>query len=72
MTESIQDVKARYEQQVMETPGVTSMGIGRNAKGETAIIIGIEEDREKIRTALPKELDGHPVEIQVTGPVHAR
>jgi hypothetical protein len=72
MTESIQEVKAKYEQQIIETPGVISMGIGKNAKGEIAIIIGIEHDSEKIRAALPEELDGYPLEVQVTGPVRAQ
>ncbi len=72
MTGSIQEVKAKYEQQIIETPGVVSMGIGKDARGEIAIIIGIERESETIRAALPKELDGYPVEVQVTGPVRAQ
>ena len=72
MAGAIQDVKAKYEKQIIETPGVVSMGIGKDAKGQTAIIIGIEQDSDKIRAALPKELDGYPVEVQTTGPVRAQ
>ena len=72
MTGAIQDVKAKYEKQIIDTPGVVSMGIGKDAKGQTAIIIGIEQDSEKIRAALPKELDGYPVEVQTTGPARAQ
>ncbi len=72
MTDAIQDVKAKYEKQIIATPGVVSMGIGKNAAGDTAIIIGIEKDSEKTRAALPKELDGYPIEIQTTGPARAQ
>ncbi len=72
MTGSIQEVKAKYEQQIIKTPGVVSMGIGQDAKGNIAIIIGIEHEGEQIRAALPKELEGYPVEVQVTGPIRAQ
>ena len=47
MTGSIQEIKAKYEQQIIETPGVVSMGIGKDADGKIAIIIGIEHESEK-------------------------
>ncbi len=72
MTGSIQDVKAKYEQQIITTPGVVSIGIGKNAAGNSAIIIGIEQEDETVKAALPKELDGYPVEIQNIGPVRAQ
>jgi hypothetical protein len=72
MTGSIQEVKVKYEQQIIETPGVVSMGIGKDAKGNTAIIIGIEQESEGIRAVLPKELDGYPVEVKATGPARAQ
>ncbi len=72
MTGSLQEIKAKYEQQIIETPRVVPMGIGKDADGKIAIIIGIEHESEKIRAALPEELDGYTVEVQVTGPVRAQ
>lgn len=68
----IQVVKDRHAQELMEQPGVVSVGIGIGTDGKPAIIVGIERDDASIRNALPRELDGHPVEVQVVGTVRAR
>ncbi len=69
---SIKDVKAKHAARVMELPGVVSVGIGKGADGNPAIMIGIERESDEVRASLPKELDGFPVEVQVIGPIKAQ
>jgi hypothetical protein len=72
MPPSIQEVKARHEARLMEKPGVVAVGIGRDADGRQAIIVSLDRERPDTRAAMPEELEGYPVRVQVTGPVRAR
>jgi hypothetical protein len=70
--QDIQSVKARHAAELMERPGVVSVGIGMGSGGQPAIIIGIERDDPSIKNTLPMEIEGHPVEIQVIGSIQAQ
>jgi len=72
MPATIQQVKAKHETRLMAMPGVVSVGIGRNADGQPVIVVGLDRERPETRTTVPQELEGHPVRIEVIGPVRAQ
>ncbi len=71
MESSIQQVKAQHEAELMAIPGVVSVGIGKNKKGEPAIVVGVEKERKEILSAIPQDLNGFPVEIRPVGRIVA-
>lgn len=72
MAVSIQETKARHTDALMDTPGVVSVGIGLDEKGEECIVVGLDRDDVTIRQALPEKLDGYEVRIQVVGKIKAQ
>ena len=69
-------VKERYEESLMNYPGVVGVGLGlRQLKGsltdEVAIIVMVRQKRGlddlEAEEVLPRELDGVPVDVQETG-----
>ncbi len=71
MQTSIDEVKAKHESRLMRISGVVSVGIGQDAERKAVIVIGVESDDIRIKSALPEELDGYPVKIQVMGKIRA-
>jgi len=72
MKGTIQEVKTRYQGQLMELPGVISVGIGKNDQGKPAIIIGLDGKEHESAKQIPETLDGYPVVTQDIGPVRAQ
>jgi len=72
MPPSIQETKARHEARLMAHPGVVSVGIGRDADGTEVIVVGLDRERPEARAALPRELDGYRVRVQIIGSVRAQ
>ena len=72
MPPTIQDVKARHAPEFMRLPGVVSVGIGRDADGAPVIVVGLDRDRPETRAALPPQVEGHRVRIEVVGRVQAQ
>lgn len=70
--ESIKNVKTKHELRLMSTPGVVSVGIGQDNKGQSAIIIGVENQDKLDKMTLPEELDGYPVKVQIVGTIRAQ
>ena len=64
--------QAKHASQLLEQPGVVSVGLGRDDSGNPAIIVGLEAPRPETEAALPHSLDGYPVITRVVGPVRAR
>jgi hypothetical protein len=69
---SIQEVKKKHEAKLMALPGVVSVGIGRDKDGNPAVVVGLDGSRAEIKGKIPAQLDGHPLIIQVIGPVRAQ
>lgn len=67
MPATIQDVKARYAPEFMRLPGVVSVGIGRDSGGTLVIVVGLDRERPETRAALPQQVEGHRVKVEVTG-----
>ena len=69
---TIHEVKKQHTQELMAIEGVQSVGIGNNAQGQVAIIIGLDKSRPEIQAKLPTELDGYPVEVRIIGSIEAQ
>jgi len=69
---SIQDVKKKHEAKLMSLPGVVSVGIGLNPSGRPAIIVGMDKSRPEVQAQIPSQLEGHPLIVQILGPIKAQ
>jgi hypothetical protein len=69
MTPSIQEVKAKHEQRLMDIEGVVSVGLGKDKNGNLAIIVGVDRPVAELTNPLPQTLDGYPVIVQVVGTI---
>jgi hypothetical protein len=76
-----QAVKARYEQELMNYPGVVGVGVGLRRRGgrleeQVCIVVMVREKRHAADLSpdelLPGELDGVPVDVQETGILRAQ
>ncbi len=69
---AIKEVKAAHEMRLMNIEGVQGVGIGQQEKGNgLAIKVYVDNKTKSLQEKLPKELEGHPVEIDVSGEFHA-
>ena len=69
---AIEEVKAAHEMRLMNIEGVQGVGIGQQGKGDgLAIKVYVDNKTKSLQEKLPKELEGHPVEIEVSGEFHA-
>jgi hypothetical protein len=62
-------VKQLHEHKLMAIDGVEGVGIGKNRIGDDAILVYLR-DQGAIKF-VPREIDGHPVEILITGQIDA-
>ena len=72
MTPSIEEAKAKHTGRLLELPGVVSVGIGLDAEGRPAIVIGLSVREPGSDPDLPRSLEGHPVVTRVVGTLRAR
>jgi hypothetical protein len=71
MPPSIQEIKKKHENQLLALPSVVSVGIGRDADGNPAIIVGLDGSQPEIEAQLPSSLENYPVLVEVVGPIKA-
>ncbi len=69
---TIQEVKAKHAERLLAIPGVVSVGIGKNPDGQLVIVVGLDGPRPETVEQIPKALEGHPVRVEIIGPVKAR
>ena len=72
MASSIKEVKAKYEAQLLQMPGVVSVGIGQDESGRPAIMVGLEGPNPETEAKLPKSLEGYPVGVLTAGKIEAQ
>jgi hypothetical protein len=68
------EVKARHETELMALPGVISVGVGlqKNGKKFTEDVAIVVMVRKKQRAgSIPAEIEGVPVDVQVSGEINA-
>lgn len=68
---SIDAVLAAHNDSLMAIPGVLGTAAGRCA-GAPCIRILVSRVTEEIRRRIPRELEGFPVRVDVTGPIVPR
>ena len=72
MSPSIQEVKKQNEKRLLDMPGVVSVGIGLDANGNQAIIVGLDAANPENEAKIPVMLEGYPVVVQTVGSLRAR
>jgi len=72
MQPTIEQVKATHQERLLALPGVVSVGIGRDAQGRSVIVVGLDQPRPQTQAAIPRELEGYPVRVDVVGTIRAR
>ncbi|HVG33846.1 MAG TPA: hypothetical protein VM911_12230 [Pyrinomonadaceae bacterium] len=69
---SIEKVKAAHEGKLMAIDGVQGVGIGQREDGDgLAIKVYVDTMTRALKEKLPKQLEGHPVQVEVSGEFHA-
>jgi hypothetical protein len=65
--------QARLEDAVLAVPGVVAMGLGRGERRPDDVVfrVFVEDARPETQEALPKSLEGVPVEVVVSGKLRA-
>jgi Bacterial transcriptional activator domain len=66
---SIAAVLARHEHELMAIDGVEGVGIARDRIGDDAIVVYVRDP--SVGRRVPAEVDGHAVEVSVTGIIDA-
>ena len=69
MQPSIQEVRAKHVERLMSTPGVVSVGIGRDEEGAAVIVVGLDKERAGVLESLPVSLEGYEVRTEVVGKI---
>ena len=69
---TIQTVKRELSRKLLQNPAVSGVGIENSASGDEQIKVYLAEDNSTIRALVPKTVEGYPVVIETTGPIHAR
>ena len=72
VTPTIEETRACHADRLLQLPGVVSVGIGRDADGRPAIVVGLEEEPPETRAQLPHALDGHAVVTRLSGTLATR
>jgi len=66
----LEQAKQAHERELMAIDGVEGVGTGRNRIGDHAILVYLRD--ESVRDLIPRNIDGHPVELLITGPIDAQ
>jgi hypothetical protein len=78
--EQARAVKARHEQSLLSKPNVVGVGIGLRQRGgqfsdEVCIVVSVRQktpdEQLSPEDRIPAQLDGVPVDVQVTGEIRA-
>ena len=65
-----QQVLERHQEQLMSIPGVEGVGLG-GSEMHPEIIIMVRQHRTEMANTLPKQLNGYPVRVEVSGEITA-
>ncbi len=67
---TIEKVFSQNESRLMAVPGVEGVGIG-GTRTRPVILVMVRQDAAAIAAKLPREIDGFPVQVEVTGEISA-
>lgn len=64
---TVEEIKAKYQQQLLQLPDVVSVGIGLSPDGEKVIVLGLAGKVPDTDCRVPTTLEGYDVQTRVTG-----
>lgn len=64
--DSIEDVRARYEETLMAIPGVVGVGVEAGR-----ILVYTSQPREEVASRVPSRLEGYDVGLEFVGEIEA-
>jgi hypothetical protein len=65
----VSKIVERHQAEFMAIEGVEGVGIGQDQIGNEAIVVYVRH--KDVARAVPREVEGVPVQIEVTGPIDA-
>ena len=65
----INAVMTDHTSELMAIPGVTGVAIGELDDHTPCILVLVENETDEIKRAVPKTLEGHPVQLLVSGKI---
>lgn len=69
---SIEEVKEAHEEQLMGIEGVQGVGIGQRPEADgLEIKVYVSNKTKSLQDRIPKQVEGYPVQIEVSGEFHA-
>ena len=72
MPMSISEAKAKHAESLLALPGVVSVGIGKDANGNQAIIVGLDKARPETESKIPGTLEDFTVVVKIAGTIKAQ
>ncbi|HEX8178524.1 MAG TPA: hypothetical protein VF525_03170 [Pyrinomonadaceae bacterium] len=66
--QEIREVKRRHSERLRSLPGVSGVGIERDAQGNYVLAVHLDDPTVQQQQQLPDELEGHPVKYIHSGP----
>jgi len=64
----IREVKRRYAAHLLKQPGVSGVGVEKDAAGAYVLAIHLDSDDPEVRNSLPDEIEGHRIKYVYSGP----
>jgi hypothetical protein len=65
----IEAVRRRHEKDLISIDGILGISVGRTPTGEDALVLYLRDP--SVRSLVPSEIEGHPVQTIVTGTIDA-
>ncbi len=67
---TIQQVKEKYESRWLAIEGVEGVGIGEEGS-DRVIKVYVSKKTKALQTQIPRQVEGYPVRLEVSGEFHA-
>ena len=69
--EKARQVKQKHEKEWLKIPDITAIGIGKTSSGKIGIVISFKTEAAKTGHQIPADIDGVPIEVNVSGEIRA-
>jgi hypothetical protein len=66
----VREMKERYAAELLQQPGVSGVGVGRDEQGNPILVIHLDIESPDSRPKLPRELEGFPIQFVEDGPFY--
>lgn len=70
--QAVETMRGRFDQQIMATEGVVSVGTGLSEDGQPCLLIGTSRPVDEVKAGLPQEIFDVCVEIKHVGDIEAQ